>query len=166
MKSTYAWLVSLKSYRVLVSSIVILHFRTTCLEFRHRLLTDCEIFKIRVRLTDVDDTLKLLSGKERATNGRERNTLEGTREWDGCEKTMGMRRVKELEPDRLMAHRFGTRSKVRDFNAREAMEDGGVGECRRWKALRQIREIEKGFYNHRPSTRWVVSFEWRFSSLM
>lgn len=66
---------------------------------------------------------------------------------------MGMRRVKELEPDRLMAHRFGTRSKVRDFNARDAMEDGEVGEYRRWKALRQICEIEKGFYRHRQSTR-------------
>lgn len=57
---------------------------------------------------------------------------------------MGMRHVKELEPDRLMAHRFGTRLKVRDLNARDAMEDGGVGKYRWWKAMRQIRQIEKG----------------------
>lgn len=57
----------------------------------------------------------------------------------------GMRHVKELEPDRLMAHRFGTRSKVRDFNTRDEMKDEGVGEYRRWKTLRQICEIEKYF---------------------
>lgn len=69
---------------------------------------------------------------------------------------MGIRRAKELEPDRLMAHRFGTRSKVRDLNARDTMEHGGVGEYRKWKAPRQIREIEKGFYRHKPSTRWIA----------
>lgn len=48
---------------------------------------------------------------------------------------MGMRRVKELEPDRLMAHRFGTRSKVRDLNARDATEAEGVGE---WSEVESV----------------------------
>jgi len=47
---------------------------------------------------------------------------------------MEMRRVKELEPDQIMAHRFGTRSKVSNLerNARDSMKDeGNIGRGKR-----------------------------------
>jgi len=45
---------------------------------------------------------------------------------------MEVRRVKELEPDRMMAHRFGTRSKVSNLERKRRER---WREYWKWKAL-------------------------------
>jgi len=56
---------------------------------------------------------------------------------------MEVRRVKELEPDRMMAHRFGTRSKVSNLERKRRER---WREYWKWKALRQIHKIRRKIF--------------------
>lgn len=93
-------------------------------------------FKIRVKLTEVAGHAIIVDrGKREQVNERRAKRGEG-------ERRAEMRRAKELEPDRLMAYQFGTRSKVR-LSARDASTmaagiGGRRGKSRMWTDGRPI----------------------------